>query len=314
MTMKHMSKLTKHEVNSIFKIYWKELFGVWFLIWFLLFLLNVFLWASIYTSNLSDTLKDKLGIYFYIRDIPWEENATYKKIITLKEDLEKQGLSVVFSSKEDAFKFLEKRVPELITNLKKFDIKNPLPATLYVMFQNDNQYESLKTSILKYKEIILNIKDIDQWSTLKQQENRILNIINITNFIRILSYVLIVVLWLIILAFLLFLVNSIFNTFHTDLSIKKILWATTNQIKESFLWVLLVVIGMAFLVNIVLLWISVYVTWFYLNKLFEFSLAAYVASNIFTIIIVLIIEIAIAVWVSFYSSSLLIKTLNERLH
>jgi cell division protein FtsX len=108
--------------------------------------------------------------------------------------LEKQGLKVVFSSKEDAFKFLEKRVPELISNLKKFDIKNPLPATLYVMFQNDNQYETLKNSILKYKEIILNIKDIDESSTLKQQENRVLNIINFTNFIMILSYTLIVVL------------------------------------------------------------------------------------------------------------------------
>lgn len=312
--MKYISKLTKHEVNSIFKIYWKELFGVWFLVWFLFFLLNVFLWLSIYTSSLSDTLKDKLGIYFYIRDVPWEENSTYKKIITLKEDLEKQGLKVAFSSKEDAFKFLEKRVPELITNLKKFDIKNPLPATLYVMFQNDNQYETLKNSILKYKDIILNIKDIDESSTLKQQENRVLNIINFTNFIMILSYTLIVVLWLIILAFLLFLVNSIFNTFHTDLSIKKILWATSNQIKESFLRILLMTIGIAFVFNIVLLWISWYISWFYLDKLFEFSLWSYIFSNIFTIVIVLIIEMAVTVWISFYSSSVLIKNINEKLH
>lgn len=314
MTTKYISKLTKHEVNSIFKTYWKELFWVWFLIWFLLFLLNIFLWLSIYTSNLSDTLKDKLGIYFYVKDIPWEENSTYKQIITLKEDLEKQGLKVAFSSKEDAFKFLEKRVPELITNLKKFDIKNPLPATLYVMFQNENQYEILKNSILKYKDIILNIKDIDQSSTLKQQENRVLNIINFTNFIMILSYTLIVVLWLIILAFLLFLVNSIFNTFHTDISIKKILWATSNQIKESFLLILLIVITIAFLINIVLLWISLYIGWFYLNKLFEFSLWSYIFSNIFTIIIILIIEMAITVWISFYSSSILIKSINEKLH
>jgi preprotein translocase subunit SecE len=130
----------------------------------------------------------------------------------------------------------------------------------------------------------------------------------------ILSYTLIVVLWLIILAFLLFLVNSIFNTFHTDLSIKKILWATSNQIKESFLWILIVVIWMAFLVNIILLLLSGYVTWFYLNKLFEFSLWSYIINNIFTIIIVFILEIAITIWISFYSSSILIKNINEKLH
>ncbi len=314
MATKYISKLTKHEVNSIFKIYWKELFWVWFLIWFLFFLLNVFLWISIYTSTLSDTLKDKLWIYFYIRDIPWEENTTYKKIITLKENLESQGLKVIFSSKEDAFGFLEKRVPELITNLKKFDIENPLPATLYVMFQNDTQYEALKNSILKYKEIILNIKDIDQWSTLKQQENRVLGIINFISFIKVLSYTLIVVLWLIILSFLLFLVNNIFNTFHTDLSIKKILWATTGQVKESFLRILAIVIGIAFIINIIMLWLSCYVTWFYLHKLFEFNLLDYIAYNIFIILVVFILEIAITIWISFYSSTLLIKSLNEKLH
>jgi preprotein translocase subunit SecE len=141
-----------------------------------------------------------------------------------------------------------------------------------------------------------------------------LGIINFISFIKVLSYTLIVVLWLIILSFLLFLVNNLFNTFHTDLSIKKILWATTGQVKESFLRILAIVIGIAFIINIIMLWLSCYVTWFYLHKLFEFNLLDYIAYNIFIILVVFILEIAITIWISFYSSTLLIKSLNEKLH
>lgn len=311
---KKISKLTKQEVKTIFDTYWKWLFWIWFLIWFLLFLLNIFLSLSIYTSNLSDDLREKLWIYFYIKDTPGEENITYKKIITLKEELEWQWLKVIFSSKEDAFQFLEKRVPELITNLKKFDIENPLPATLYVMFKNDKQYNILRENILKYKELILNIKDIDQSSTVKQQENRVLNIINFSNFIKILSYTLIWILWIAIVLFLMFLTKNIFNNFLNDLSIKKILWATTNQIKESFLWTLLIVIGIAFLINIILLIISLYISWYYLHSLFDFDIFNFLSQNLFNIIIILIIELSIITFISLSSSSKLIKTLNERLH
>lgn len=313
MFINKISKLTKQEVKTIFDAYWKWLFGIWFLVWFLLFLLNVFLSISIYTSSLSNDLREKLWIYFYIKDTPGEENITYKKIITLKEDLEKQWLQVIFSSKEDAFKFLEKRVPELIKNLEKFDIENPLPATLYVMFKNDKQYDILRNSILKYKELILNIKDIDQSSTVKQQENRVLNIINFSNFIKILSYTLIWILWIIITLFLTFLTKNIFNNFLNDLGIKKILWATTNQIKESFLRTLLIVILIAFVVNIILLIISWYVWWYYIDILFDFSISSTIWKNIFYIIITLIVELGIITFISLYSSSRLIKTLNDKL-
>jgi cell division protein FtsX len=67
----------------------------------------------------------------------------------------------MFSSKDDALAFLQKKIPDVVSNFQKFGIDNPLPATLYVMFDNDSKYEALKTIILKNKDIILNTKDID---------------------------------------------------------------------------------------------------------------------------------------------------------
>lgn len=106
----------------------------------------------------------------------------------MKDELQSKGLKVMFSSKDDALAFLQKKIPDVVDNFQKFGISNPLPATLYVMFSSDSEYTILKTVILNHKDIILNVKDIDAGSTIKQQENRILTVINMSNFIVVSSY------------------------------------------------------------------------------------------------------------------------------
>jgi len=146
-------------------------------------LLNIFLGASLYANHFSTQLKDKLGIYFYIKDTPGQEDQTYKDVILMKDELTTQGLKVMYSSKDDALAFLQSKVPDVVNNFQKFGIDNPLPATLYVMFGNDAQYAALKSVILQHKDIILNTQDVDSGTTIKQQENRTLTIINLSNFI-----------------------------------------------------------------------------------------------------------------------------------
>ena len=117
--------------------------------------------VSLYANQFTGELKDRLGMYFYIKEIPGEEAETYKRVIELKDQLENKNLKVMFSSKDDALAFLEKKIPDVVSNFSKFGIDNPLPSTLYVMFDSDSKYESLKTIITENKDIILNTKDLD---------------------------------------------------------------------------------------------------------------------------------------------------------
>ena len=59
-------------------------------------------------------------MYFYIKETPETQDITYKKIIELQNSLQKQGLKVMFSSKDDAMKFLENKLPEVSENFSKF--------------------------------------------------------------------------------------------------------------------------------------------------------------------------------------------------
>lgn len=307
-----LTKIFKQDLSHLFKNSWTNIIGVSVFIWFLLFLLNVFLGVSLYANQFTGELKDRLGMYFYIKEIPGEEAETYKRVIELKDQLENKKLKVMFSSKDDALAFLEKKIPDVVSNFSKFGIDNPLPSTLYVMFDSDSKYESLKTIITENKDIILNTKDLDTWTTLKQQENRVLSIINLSNFIVWLSYGIIAILLIMIVAFLWFLLKNIFYDFHKELEVKKMLWASYKQIVKGFVALTLNVLLFSFIICLLLLLVSGITINYYIFHLFDVSLLS-VLGNIAIVLWVFVAEILLISWVGFLFSYFFARSLNKRL-
>ena len=312
MLKKWLSKIFTHDLASLLRTSWTNILGVGIFIGFLLFLLNIFLWVSLYAHQFTGELKDRLGMYFYIKESTDQTTDINKRIITLKDDLEAEGLKVMFSSKDDALAFLQKKIPDVVSNFQKFGIENPLPATLYVMFDSDSKYESLKTIILKNKDIILNTKDVDAWSTLKEQENRVLTIINLSNFIVGLSYLIIALLLAIIIAFLWFLLNTVFHTFHRELEVKKMLWANYRQIIQWFVALTTNVLWFSFLICLALLLVSGISINYYIYTLFDITLLT-VFHNILFVIGIFVAEIIVVTGVGLGFSYFFARKLNKKL-
>ncbi len=308
-----LSKMFPHNLSTILKTSWTNIFGVSIFIGFLLFLLNIFLGVSLYSHQFTGQLKDRLGMYFYIKDMSgYQQTDISKRIITLKDQLETQWLRVMFSSKDDALAFLQKKIPDVVNNFQKFGIDNPLPATLYVMFDSNSKYESLKTIILQNKDIILNTKDVEVGSTLKDQENRVLTIINLSNFVVGLSYLIIAILLAIILSFIGFLLKNIFHTFHRELEVRKILGATYNQIMQWFTALTVNVLSFSFLICIALLLVSWITINYYIYSLFNVTLWS-VFSNILLVIGIFIGEIIVVAFAGFGFSYFFARALNKKL-
>jgi cell division transport system permease protein len=93
-----------------------------------MFLIGVFIGIGTWLVSWSDDKKRELAVHVYIND-----SATNKQINELRVSLEsdrrvKQG-GVVFISKEEAWKRMQKRAPELTENAAS----NPLPASFDVV-------------------------------------------------------------------------------------------------------------------------------------------------------------------------------------
>ncbi len=197
-------------------------------------LLNVLLAVSRGANSVVDQLTGKLGMYFYIKDDPNDTERIYTRVMSLKDDLLKQGIQAEFSSKDDALKFLEQRLPEVLSNLKQYNIDNPLPATLYVSVRTEEQYQQLKQTVLQYRSIITNVEDVDKAKTLKTQEQRIVSTIGIANTVVIGSYVLIAMLLVIMVSVIIGMVRADVYKYRHLIEVKKLLWWSYQQMILPF--------------------------------------------------------------------------------
>ena len=80
--------------------------------------------------------------------------------MSLKDELTDKGLEVEYYSKDDALKLLQQRIPGVIQNFDKYGIANPLPATMYVTFANNEQFLALSGIVSNYTDIVRNAESI----------------------------------------------------------------------------------------------------------------------------------------------------------
>ena len=301
------------DVKSIFCAYKWQMVWISVLCGFLLFLLNILVWVSMYGNTLNDSLRDKLWMYFYLRDDVETQGQSYKQVIALKDKLEDAWLQVKLLTKDDAMDFMMKRLPELTWSLEKFWMANPLPTTLYVTFSDKSQYNLLQSVMLENKDIVLNIQDLDQVENLKEQEIRIVNVIKLSNFIQILAISLVIVIAAVILSFAIFFLRTIFSAFWNDIQVKKLLWASKSQIIMPFLWLILYAIIWGFLLSFLLTLSSLGVFDYYMSQLFGATLTSSLFSNGGSILVLFIIEIIMIIWLLIGISYAFVSRLHKKL-
>lgn len=297
---------------NIIKASYFQFIWITLLISFLLFLLNLFLWVSYNISNFSWDLRHKLWIYFYIKEDVNQKDKIYSKAINLKSDLEEQWLKVEFYSKEDAFKLLEKRMPEIIKNFEKYGIENPLPPTIYVIFDNKEKYDKLVSTIDNYKDIIINTDDVSLWKTFTQQEDRIVNVINFTNFMVIFTYFLIAILVVIIMSFLLFVIKNNFYVFYKQIEVEKLLWAFYWQIKSPFIINILLILGGWFLLMIIYFSSFINMLSDYFQKVFSLNLLEHLSTKSDMLFQLFVVELIVIILLSFLISNFFLNRLIRK--
>jgi cell division protein FtsX len=110
--------ILRQDLQRIFKNHIKKIIWICFTIWFIFFLFNIFLSLSIKFNEVNNIITDKVWIYFYIND-NWKSEDIYKRIINIKDELTTNGIKVNFSSKQDAFTFLENKIPAIYIDCNK---------------------------------------------------------------------------------------------------------------------------------------------------------------------------------------------------
>lgn len=252
------------------KNWWHMIKASWFqaisgilIISFLLFFWNILLLVSHQVAVSADQVQKKLWVYFYLSEGGKAKDEVYALVIDMIDEMKQKWLDVTFYSKEDAFDVLEKKLPNVIGNLQQYGIQNPLPPTLYVLFDNQEEYDALKKIVLDYESIIINLDDTLWWLSFSQQERRVAQVINMMNSFQYLLYFLIAIIILIIISFLLYAIRLNFFRFQKQIEVEKLLGAPYGHIMSPFLFYIIFTLFIAFWLNFsylwgILLWLNTY--------------------------------------------------------
>ncbi len=293
-----------------------QFIGIGILVGFLLYLLHILLGLSFGVQQISQNIQHKLWAYFYIKDSPSKADETYSKVIDMKDKLEKLGMKVTYLSKDDAIRSIGRKVPSVIESFEKYGIKNPLPATMYVLFDDMEQYEKLRKVVTVYEDIIANREDISKsGENIKEQEKRILHILWFTNFIVYLTYFLVLVLIIVIVSFLMLVVRTKFDTFRKVVIIQQLLGTDYTLIKTPFILTSVGIVIIGFVLSLVFFAGTGMVVGWYTTSLFQTSLMSLIGASSGSLVVLLIAELLILTWlvtIIWYSylQQLLLKSAN----
>ena len=198
------------------------------ILWFLMTLAVVLGWVVQIADTTTEQLEQQLGFYFYLEervdDTVWEW-----VLLQLTQDLESIGLDPVYYSKDQAFERLARSLPNVVDDLEKYDIWNPLPPTLYVPFADRESYELLRSIVVEYDDFITNTEELNNQVTFGNQERRIQSILSVSRSIQYTIMVILLTIVFVIGACIAYWNRSHLQQFSDQLALEKMLGASRLQ-------------------------------------------------------------------------------------
>jgi cell division transport system permease protein len=201
----------------------------------MLCILNSILAVNQITKNALQTLNQKVDIVFYLKgNIDFHDANALKEKISSLPGVQK----VEYISKQQALEIISKTYPETTDFLTKFNLENPLPASISITTEKAEDHLSVINYIKKsrFAEMI----DFNQNNTEKRNDQEILsattsNLIYISNFVKQLIF------WIVFIFLIggsLIIINAIQLTIYTrknEIYIMRLVGATPNFIRLPFI-------------------------------------------------------------------------------
>jgi len=240
----------------------KQSLIAFFLISCLLLLLHILIVLARNAQQTADQIQEKLGVFLYLRDDGVEE------WVKLLAELEEANLHVVFFSKDDAFRLLTNKLPNILPHLEKYGITNPLPPTIYVTYKNQEDYETIKSTVARYEHIISNLDNLSLSTSFQQQTSRTSKLITLFQVLFSLCLFLIIGVVVMIGTVISYIVTTLFYRFQDQVELASLLGGSRKVILSPFLSVAGGVIVPARILNLVaaIVW-SVHIDRYFLDIL-----------------------------------------------
>lgn len=226
------------------RVWWKQFIVALFLIVCLLLLVHILaLWAR-NAKRISTQVQQQLWVFVYLRDDAGQEAVKFV------EELQQAWLQTTFFSKDDAFRILAKKLPNILDSLEKYGIKNPLPPTIYIVYQNQEQYEAMKSVVSRFSETISTSDNLWLQVSFQEQTWRASKLVTMMQILLTIAWLLIWWVLVMIGMIISYIVTTLFFRFQQQVEITSLLWWSRFTILRPFVVIIFWILFLSRLISI----------------------------------------------------------------
>lgn len=241
-----------HTVKQMYRMWWKQIGVASFIVSCLLVLTHilVILWWN--ARNVSMQVQQQLGVFVYLRDDATERG------VKLLEELKQAWLVTTFFSKEDAFRLMAKKLPNVLDELTTYGIENPLPPTIYITYKNQEQYESMKLIIARYDDAISTLDTLSLKSSFQEQTRRASKMVTMMRVLFALCLLLVGWVMVMIGMVISYIVTTLFYRFQQQVELTALLWGSWYVVVAPFFRVVFWSLLIAWLWAMLVTWYGIH--------------------------------------------------------
>lgn len=235
-------------IRQMFRVSWKQSLIASFIVLCLLLLVHILSVLAWNARKTSTEVQQQLGVFLYLRD-----DATDRGV-KLIEELEQAWLTTTFFSKDDAFRLMAKKLPNILEQLSAYGIENPLPPTIYIVYRNQEQYEAMKSVVSRYDDAVSTLDNISLKSSFEEQTRRASKLVTMMHVLLAICFVLIGGVLIMIGMVMSYIVTNLFYRFQSQIELTALLGGAWRVIVAPFVWVIMAIMLVSWLGAIWITW------------------------------------------------------------
>lgn len=153
------------------------------------------------------------------------------RTLAFQAALEAVGAGVKYIGKEQALKNLQGRLPSMVKSFDQYGIDNPLPVTLYVTFQNQQQFDAVMKVKEQYSDMLYAGTTKNSSDMQFQRNARVINLLEV---LQVFFWGIVGACVAVILIFLGMIIKTKFTAMSHTISVQKLLGASYARLKKPF--------------------------------------------------------------------------------
>lgn len=219
-----------------------------------LFVFNIILAINFVAESSLSSLSEKIDLTLYLKESTTPDNA---RVIMDELKLVNGVKAVSYTSKEEALQKIKTTYPSIYNSFTKYDLGNPLPASISIQTKDPLYHKSIENYILGSK-ISLYTSNIKQSETGSQEQSIISsvakNLQKVTDFSRQIIFWLVIIF---VIGGILIVLNSIQITIFSrrkEVNIMRLVGAPLKSIYLPFIFESILYAVFAIIINLFLLW------------------------------------------------------------